>query len=176
MTKLNKSTIRQDEFYKVLKKRLVLKKRKSFKRQRKYLRIRLKKRKDLKTILRKNRESKRGGSGVIHLLCNKRNIFCTLSDSTGQIKASVSTGMLKVKGRKRRGFHYVPKTGQLLINHLFKIKYRSFLMRIKGNGPKKKKRVLLNCFLKIKKFQYPQLTNLVPRSHNGCRPPKIRRK
>lgn len=114
--------------------------------------------------------------GVIHLLCNKRSIFCTLSDASGIIKASVSTGMLKVKGKKRKSYYYVPKTGQLLINYMFKLPYRKYYVLIKGNAFRKKKRILIKTFLKIKKFKYIRVDNLAPRSHNGCRPPKIRRK
>lgn len=179
----------QKEFYNKLKEKSLIKKIKSFKKVLNKLRNRLRKKrkyfsqlrginlrfpKDFK--IRSSKNSKIESYGVIHLLCNKRNIFCTLADYSGQIKASVSTGLLKVKGKKRKAFHYVPKTSQLLLNHIFKIKYRKYRVQIKGNGPKKKKRILINSFLKIKKFKFVRLNNLAPRSHNGCRPPKIRRK
>lgn len=191
---------RQDRFYKTFKHIQLKRRKKLYKKVVKYIRKKIKKNKTLFfSLYKKNRFSKTkprktfkpylgnnpkskskrqklGKNGVIHLLCNKRNIFCTLTDNKGQIKASVSTGILKVKGKKRRGFYYVPKTSQLLINYLFKIHYRKFLVYIKGNGPKKKKRILINSFLRIKKFKYRQLHNLAPRSHNGCRPPKLRRK
>lgn len=163
----------QKEFYNKLKEKSIIKKIKSFKKVFNKLRNRLRKKRKFSF---KPRDFKLRSYGVIHLLCNKRNIFCTLSDYNGQIKASVSTGLLKVKGRKRKAFHYVPKTSQLLLNYIFKIKYRKYSLQIKGNGPKKKKRILINSFLKIKKFKFVKLNNLAPRSHNGCRPPKIRRK
>lgn len=165
----------QKEFYNKLKENTLVRKIKSFKKVLKKLRKRLRKKKR-HSCNANLRDFKLKSYGIIHLLCNKRNIFCTLSDSNGQIKASVSTGLLKVKGRKRIGFHYVPKTSQLLLNYLFKIRYRKFSLQIKGNGPKKKKRILVNSLLKIKKFKYVRLNYLAPRSHNGCRPPKIRRK
>lgn len=170
-----------NNFYTTVKKDFIGKKIKSFRKVLKEFRQKLKRTKKLKSKLLINQNfSKRYNNnnkyGVIHLLCNKRNIFCTLTDSVGTIKASVSTGILKVKGRKKRGHHYTPKTGQLLVNYLFKIHYRKFDLQIRGNGPKKKKRILANKFLRIKKFKFLRLNNQAPRSHNGCRPPKIRRK
>ena len=125
--RLRKKT-KQNGIFLFQKKRLRLNKIRKSNRKLKYLRKRLLK---IKKIDRHH--------GVIHLLCNKRSIFCTLSDLHGNIKASVSTGMLRVKGKKKKSYYYVPKTGQLLVNYMFKIPYRKFYVHIKGNAFRKKK-------------------------------------
>lgn len=114
--------------------------------------------------------------GILRIITNKRNIFCTLSDLKGNIYASISSGLLKVKGRKRQAIHIVRATGQLIINQIFKHKIKILILIHKGKSYEKKKKTLLKTFAKVKKFQFLKVQRPVPRCHNGCRSPKIRRK
>lgn len=114
--------------------------------------------------------------GVLRILTKKRNIFCTLSDRKGNIRATVSSGLLKVKGRKRQALHIVKKTGQKIIDLIFKHNIRNLLLIHKGNAYKKKKKTLLRKFSSVKKLKFLKVNRPAPRSHNGCRPSKMRRK
>lgn len=114
--------------------------------------------------------------GVLRLIINRRNIFCTLSDLAGNMHASISSGLLKVKGRRRQAPHIVRATGQKIINQLFQHKKKKLILIHKGRAYKKKKKILLKTFTKVKKLKFVKVQRPVPRSHNGCRPPKIRRK
>jgi len=123
--------------------------------------------------------------GVLRILFKKRNIFCTISSSKGKIYHTISSGLLKVKGRngqvrlkgrKRQALHKVKATAQLIINHIFKKKLFTFVIIHKGKSFRKKKKTFLKAFKNVKKLKFLKINRPAPKSHNGCRPSKIRRK
>ena len=114
--------------------------------------------------------------GILRISAEKRNIFCSLSDSKGNIRTSVSSGLLKVKGRKRQALHIVKATGQIIIKQILHHKITNLILIHKGRAYRKKKKTLLKTFSKVKRLKLLKINRPAPRSHNGCRPRKIRRK
>jgi ribosomal protein S11 len=114
--------------------------------------------------------------GILRISAEKRNIFCTLSDLRGRTRASLSSGLLKVKGRKRQALHIVRATGQIIIKKILESKLTNLILIHKGRAYKKKKKTLLKTFSRVKKLKFLKINRPAPRSHNGCRPRKIRRK
>lgn len=143
---------------------------------------------DLQTIKAsylKKIEKKALNYGVLRVLFKKRNIFCTISSSEGKIYHTISSGLLKVntrkgkvrlKGRQRQALHKVKAAAQLIINHIFKRRLFRYIIIHKGKSFRKKKKTFFKTFKNVKKLKFLKINRPAPKSHNGCRPSKIRRK
>ena len=114
--------------------------------------------------------------GVLKVLTIRRNIFITLADIKGNVRATVSSGLLKVKGRKRQALHIVKATGQKIINLIFKHRMLKLFVFFRGRTYRKKKKTLTQIFSKVRKFEFLKINRPARRCHNGCRSPKKRRK
>jgi ribosomal protein S11 len=123
--------------------------------------------------------------GVLRVLFKKRNIFCTISSEKGKIYHTISSGLLKVttrkgivrlKGRQRQALHKVKAAAQLIINHIFKRRLFTYIIIHKGKSFRKKKKTFFKAFKNVKKLKFLKINRPAPKSHNGCRPSKIRRK
>lgn len=117
--------------------------------------------------------------GILRVFYKKRNIFLVLSDFLGKTYASTSTGTLVKKKKKYIPSYVVKDTARKIISKLFLLKLpqlRKIVFVFKGKQHRKTKSALVDPFQKHKKLKILTIIKLSFRSHNGCRPPKTRRK
>ena len=101
--------------------------------------------KSLKQLNNKNNRVKK--YGVLKVLTIRRNILITLSDLKGNVRATITSGLLKVKGKKRQALHIVTATGQKIIKLIFKHRMLKLFMFFRGRAYRKKKN-FNPCFFK----------------------------
>jgi ribosomal protein S11 len=111
----------------------------------------------------------------ICVLTKRRNIFLVLSTFTGQVRKLVSIGILLVKGKARQTPINIKKTVNLIVKYILKEKIKNLILNIKGNTPKRKKRLIYSTLNTVSKIKFRKLELPILKSHNGCRIPKIRR-
>jgi ribosomal protein S11 len=122
-------------------------------------------------------EAKDATYGLVSIKCAKRNIYLTLSDNKGYIKATISTGYLKAKGKARKAIYFIKILANRFTTLILESKLKRIHLSLLGYLPRKVKRVFLRCFKREKrKFKIYKFTRRLKQPHNGCRPPKIRRK
>jgi ribosomal protein S11 len=115
--------------------------------------------------------------GLVTIKCVKRNIYLTLSDNQGRIKASMSTGYLKAKGRARRAAFFIKILAKRFTDLILESKLKKIHYSLCGYIPRRTKRIFLRSFkMQKKKFKIYKFTRLLKNPHNGCRPSKMRRK
>ncbi|HEY6143414.1 MAG TPA: 30S ribosomal protein S11 [Flavobacterium sp.] len=113
--------------------------------------------------------------GFLRISFNRRNIFVTLSTTKGQLLTTITTGILNVKGKERQATHIIRATANLIITKIQEAKLSQLIYIIKGNSPRRKKKLFYDTLRKIKPIKFKKLIVVAPRAHNGCRPAKIRR-
>lgn len=111
----------------------------------------------------------------LRVLTKRRNIFLVLSTFTGRVRKLISIGLLSVKGKARQTPLNIKKTTNLIIKYILKEKIKNFVLNIKGNTPKRKKRLIYSTLNTTNTLRFRKLELPIFRSHNGCRIPKIRR-
>lgn len=115
--------------------------------------------------------------GLVTIKCVKRNIYLTLSDNQGRMKASMSTGYLKAKGKARRAAFFIKILAKRFTDLILKSKLKKIHYSLCGYLPRKTKRIFLRAFKgQKKKFKIYKFTRRLKTPHNGCRPSKMRRK
>lgn len=136
--------------------------------------------------------------GFLSIKCSKRNIYLNLSDSRNRLRATMSTGYIKVKGKARKALYVIKKLAKTFSKHILASKLKRIHLSISGYIPRKVKRTILRIFKsmsfskaykkkgpKLKKknkkrfnrlFKIYRYTKYLRYPHNGCRPSKVRRK
>lgn len=115
--------------------------------------------------------------GLVTIKCVKRNIYLTLSDNQGRVKASISTGYLKAKGKARRAAFFIKILAKRFTDLILESKLKKIHYSLCGYIPRKTKRIFLRSFkMQKKKFRIYKFTRKLMNPHNGCRPSKMRRK
>lgn len=121
--------------------------------------------------------------GFLSLKCSKRNIYFNLSDSRNRLRATMSTGYIKVKGKARRAIYVIKKLGKAFLRLILASKLKRIHLSISGFIPRKIKRIFLKIFKtksksrkRKKAFKFCKYTRYLRYPHNGCRPSKIRRR
>jgi ribosomal protein S11 len=138
-----------------------------------------KREKNLKQLYKVLKTPKTLTHGILRVFYKKRNIFLVLSDPFGKTYTSTSSGTLVKKKKKFIPSYVVKDTARKMISKLFLLKLpqlRKIVLMFKGRQHRKTKTALLEPFQKHKKLKVLALIKSSFRSHNGCRPPKIRRK
>lgn len=113
--------------------------------------------------------------GVLRISSNRRNIIATLSTITGQLLGTITTGILNVKGKERQATHIIRATANLIITKIRNEKIKQLIYSIRGNSPRRKKKLFYDTLRKTKRIKFKKLIIVAPRTHNGCRSTKIRR-
>lgn len=122
-------------------------------------------------------ESKDKIYGLVSIKCAKRNIYLTLADNQGRIKATISTGYLKAKGKARKSIYFIKILAKRFTQLILESKLKKIHFSLSGYIPRKIKRIFLRTFkYEKRKFKIYKFTRRLKSPHNGCRPPKIRRK
>jgi ribosomal protein S11 len=122
-------------------------------------------------------EAKDATYGTVSIKCAKRNIYLTLANNKGQVKATISTGYLKAKGKARKAIFFIKILAKRFTDLILKSKIKKIHLSLRGFIPRKVKRIFLRTFkYKKRKFKIYKFTRRLKSPHNGCRPPKIRRK
>lgn len=125
--------------------------------------------------------------GTLNIKCAKRTIYFTLSDYENKLLAVISTGHLGAKGKTRKAIYFIRILANSFVkliletNKSLKLKkaytIKKIHLVIQGYLPRRIKRIFLNAFKSQKKqFKIYKLTRRLKNPHNGCRPPKKRRK
>jgi ribosomal protein S11 len=144
--------------------------------QKEKLKLRPKLREYLK-IQRNKIEAKDAIYGLVSIKCAKRNIYLTLADNQGRIKATISTGYLKAKGKARKAIYFMKILAKRFTQLILNSKIKKIHLSLCGYIPRKIKRIFLRTFkYEKRKFKIYKFTRRLKSPHNGCRPPKIRRK
>lgn len=113
--------------------------------------------------------------GVLRLTSKRRNIIATLSSLKGHLFATITTGLLHVKGKERQATHIIRETAQLIIKKIKESKLTRLIYVVRGASTRRKKKLFYDTLRRIKKVKFKKLVIAAPRAHNGCRPTKIRR-
>lgn len=138
----------------------------------------VKQRKKRILIQSKRSKAKRSkGYGFIKITYRRRNIFGTISGKNGKLYGTVTTGIVNnVKGKKRQALYNIRATGQLLIEKILKSKINHYIVSHQGKSFRKKKKTFFRRVRRLKRLRLLQIYRPAPRSHNGTRPSKKRRK
>ena len=113
--------------------------------------------------------------GVLRVSSNRRNIIATLSTIKGQLLGTITTGILNVKGKERQATHIIRATANLIVTKIKEAKIKQLIYVIRGNSPRRKKKLFYDTLRKIKRIKFKKLIVVAPRAHNGCRSTKMRR-
>nr|BBB45639.1 ribosomal protein S11 [Heterosigma akashiwo]BBB45907.1 ribosomal protein S11 [Heterosigma akashiwo]BBE28181.1 ribosomal protein S11 [Heterosigma akashiwo] len=126
---------------------------------------------DLKSKIQKlpSKPSKIQQEGIIYGQFSKQNTIFTLTTLAGQVKTSVSNGMVGYKNSKSKTQFATQAAAERLGQKAKALNFGSITFVIKGKNKGRKK-----C---VKTFQKAGLKiNMIydqtPIIHNGCRPPK----
>lgn len=123
--------------------------------------------------------------GTLYIKSVKHNLYLNLSDSQNRLKATISTGYIKAKGRARRQVYILKKFAKRFFDLILASKIKKIHLVLSGHIPLHIKRIFLSAFSFGKrrkkkknppKFQFYRYTKYLRTPHNGCRPRKIRRK
>lgn len=129
--------------------------------------------KDKRTKGKKKKEKRTIPSGIVHIQSTFNNTIVTITDPTGDVIASASSGKVGFKGTKKG----TPFAAQLSAEtatqkSMNEVGMREVSVYVKGPGAGRESaiRALQATGLEIKSIK-----DVTPIPHNGCRPPKRRR-
>lgn len=95
---------------------------------------------------RHNRQLNDKKFGFLSIKCSKRNIYLNLSDSRNRLRATMSTGYIKVKGKARKALYVMKKLAKAFSKHILASKLKKIHLSISGYIPRKVKRTILRIF------------------------------
>nr|YP_011008404.1 ribosomal protein S11 [Syringoderma abyssicola]WBP70375.1 ribosomal protein S11 [Syringoderma abyssicola] len=112
---------------------------------------------------------------VVYVSCTKRNTLCTFVDPfEKKVKTSCSVGMVKESNKEKKdSYAVVNRLGQFIVQKIRDLRYTKVSVVFRGLGIGKTA-VMNNLRDSGLGVESVRDTTLVP--HNGCRPPKVRRK
>jgi ribosomal protein S11 len=84
--------------------------------------------------------------GLVSIKCAKRNIYLTLADNQGRIKATISTGYLKAKGKARKAVYFIKILAKRFTQLILESKIKKIHLSLCGYIPRKIKRIFLRTF------------------------------
>lgn len=105
----------------------------------------------------------------------KRNIFSTVTDYNGNLLISISIGMLSVRGKERNTNYAIESTAELLCKKLTDLNKAYIICILVGKSNLRKKRRFLKALRDKTPTYMLKIQRFSTRSHNGCRPSKVRR-
>lgn len=113
--------------------------------------------------------------GIIHVRSTKRNTVCSLVDlNDRKVKFSRSLGCLKdASVEKRNHYTSVRLLSRLFVQKIKELGYGNVSVILRGLGPGRA--AVINC-IREHELRVGLIKDLTSSAHNGCRPPKTRRK
>jgi ribosomal protein S11 len=112
---------------------------------------------------------------ILLLQIHKRNIFSNVRDLKGVLLASISIGILSVRGKERNTNYSIESAASLLCKRLRMLNKAYLICIIMGKSNLRKKRRFLKTIQNQTPIHILKIQRFSTRSHNGCRPTKIRR-
>jgi small subunit ribosomal protein S11 len=112
-------------------------------------------------------------SGIVHVLCTNNNTIISATNNKGDVILWNSGGTIGLKGSKRGSSYAAHKIARILAQKILKKGINQIKVRIKGFGQGRRSAIK---GLKSTKIKIEQIKDVTPIPHNGCRPPKHRRK
>ncbi|KAG2497435.1 hypothetical protein HYH03_004590 [Edaphochlamys debaryana] len=110
--------------------------------------------------------------GIVHIQNTFNNIFITLTDKTGGIKAYTSAGIVGFRGSRKSQPLAAERAAEELAKRALNLGYGKVEVRLKGPGSNKQYAV---ASLAASGLTVTALADVTPTPYNGCRPPKRRR-
>eukprot|EP00955_Chlamydomonas_euryale_P115159 366332-Chlamydomonas_euryale.AAC.6 len=113
-----------------------------------------------------------GLTGIVHVQNTNNNIFVTLTDAGGNVKAWTSAGTVGFKNARKSLPVAAEKAAEELARRALKLGYTSASVKLKGVGKNKQYAVQS---LNAAGLHLTRLMDVTPIPYNGCRRPKRRR-
>lgn len=109
---------------------------------------------------------------IVCIQIKKNNIFFSLTDKTGKVKAWKSTGCAGFRNARKSTPYAAYKLANDFVKTVKSHKVEMLHVKVWGFGPGREPAIrnLFQSDLQILTFM-----DKTPRIHNGCRPPKIRK-
>lgn len=111
-------------------------------------------------------------SGTVHVYNTNNNIFLTLTDPGGSVKAWTSAGTVGFKNARKSLPVAAEKAAEELARKALKLGYGTVTVKLKGVGKNKQYAVQS---LHASGLKLTRLMDITPIPYNGCRRPKRRR-
>ena len=112
-------------------------------------------------------------SGIVHILCTNNNTIISATNNQGDVILWSSGGSIGLKGGKRGSSYAAHKIARSLAKKILKKGITQIKVKVKGFGQGRRSAIK---GLKSTKIKIEQIQDVTPIPHNGCRPPKRRRK
>lgn len=111
--------------------------------------------------------------GALHINQKRRNLFFTATDLTGSVLGAVSAKPFSANRKKRTASHII----ELLVRKLLNIlkAYRVTAIRLFFKVAHKQVLKPVQFALRGSGLSIPNIVDLLPVAHNGCRAKKVRR-
>jgi len=136
----------------------------------------LKEREKLDKTLKKEIElrAKKGlKQGRIYIYSSYNNTIISLTDAKGNVLAWTSTGNLGFKGTRKSTPFAASKVAEMIIQKAEKLQVNKVKVFVKGVGSGRSSALRS---LASRNLDITAIEDITPIPHNGCRPPRPRRK
>jgi small subunit ribosomal protein S11 len=118
------------------------------------------------------KEKKNVPTGVIHIQSTFNNTIITITDQSGNVIASSSSGRQGFKGSRKSTPFAAQLAAQDALKQAMDHGMRTAEVRVKGPGVGREAAIRA---LQVDGFSVTMIRDVTPIPHNGCRPPKRRR-
>ena len=118
------------------------------------------------------KEKKNVPTGVIHIQSTFNNTIITITDQSGNVVASSSSGRQGFKGSRKSTPFAAQMAAQDALKQAMEQGMRIAEVRVKGPGVGREAAIRA---LQVDGFSVTMIRDVTPIPHNGCRPPKRRR-
>ncbi|WP_146656801.1 30S ribosomal protein S11 [Candidatus Hodgkinia cicadicola] len=114
----------------------------------------------------------KGLNGVLHIQLTDNNVIICCSDWKGNVILWSSAGERGFKGKKKSSPFAIQMTMETILKKLITMNIKNIQVEIKGIESNRDVvlRVLQSSILNI-----TSIRDVATKSHNGCKPPKVRR-
>ena len=126
--------------------------------------------------LHRKRERKTG-AGIIHVQATWQNTLYTLTDKEGNVLAQSSSGSCDLTGSRKRTPFAARLGSESIVRKMKQIRPRIRSLEVRLSGTGRGRRPALRTIRRARpKVTIKLLRDVTPVPHNGCRPPKRRRR
>jgi small subunit ribosomal protein S11 len=121
---------------------------------------------------RAKKERKSIPTGIIHIQSTFNNTIITITDISGNVVATSSSGRQGFKGSRKSTPFAAQLAAQDALRQAMEHGMRTAEVRVKGPGVGREAAIRA---LQVDGFSVTLIRDVTPIPHNGCRPPKRRR-
>lgn len=111
-------------------------------------------------------------TGIVHVMTSLNNTIFTLTDLSGDARASASAGSVGFKGSRRSTSYAAQAGAEALAQKAVSLGFQAVHIKLKGIGYGKESSVR---GLQLGGLQISGIEDVTPIPFNGCRAPKRRR-